>query len=144
MNNIFTNLPDDVVIEKIIPFSYKFQDKSILADIRSFKKDFDLVDSIYAYSYKNVIFFNDLKRFIKTIDNNSMLNSMLVSKHRYSPFFQRHVMLKDKSIIGVATWQKYFYDSKLNVKSKIKIIWGLLTPVERTSFFNMFVLEDDE
>lgn len=143
MNNIFTNLPDDIVIEKILPFSYKFQDKSILADIRSFTKDYDLVDSIYAYNYKNVIFFNDLKRFIKTIDNNSMLNSMLVSKHKYSPFFQRHIMLKDKSIIGVATWQKYFYDSKLNVKSKIRIIWGLLTPIERTSFFNIFVLEDD-
>ena len=38
---------------------------------------------------------------------------------------------------------KTFYDSKLNVKSKIRIIWGLLTPIERTSFFNIFVLEDD-
>lgn len=150
MNNIFKKLPDQIVIENIIPFTYKFQNKNILTDIRSFKKDYDAVENLYCCepirdkNYGIMLFFNDLKKFIKIIDNNSMLNSMLVSKHMYSPFFQRHIMLKDKSIIGVAASQKCFYGNKLNKTNKIKTIWGLLTPAERQVFINTFALENDE
>jgi hypothetical protein len=150
MNNIFKNLPDQIVVENITPFLYKFQNKNILRDIRSFKKDFEMVENLYCCEpirdkdYGIMLFFNDLKKFIKIIDNNSMLNSMLVSKHIYSPFFQRHIMLENKSIIGVAATQKCFYCNKLKKTSKIRTIWGLLTPSERKIFLNTFALENHE
>ena len=52
MNNIFSKLPENIINDNIIPYIYKFQDKSLLSDIRSFNKDYDLVDTIYSYSYK--------------------------------------------------------------------------------------------
>lgn len=144
MNNIFSKLPENIIIENIIPYIYKFQDKSLLSDIRSFNKDYDLVDSIYSYSYKEVILLNDLKKFVKSIDDSSMINAMMVSSHIYSPFFTRNIMLKNKSITQIAIWKKYFYESKISISSKNRLIWGLMTPKERTSFFNKFILEDDE
>ena len=67
MNNIFSKLPENIINDNIIPYIYKFQDKSLLSDIRSFNKDYDLVDSIYSYSYKEVILLNDLNKFVKSI-----------------------------------------------------------------------------
>ena len=90
MNNIFSKLPDNIIFDNIIPYIYKFQDKNLLSDIRSFNKDYNLVDSIYSYSYKEIILLNDLKKFVKSIDDNSMINAMMVSSYIYSPFFTRN------------------------------------------------------
>jgi len=149
MNNIFTKLPDNIINNHIMPYVYKFQDKNLLLDIHSFKKDYDLVYSIYSCEpirsskYSNMLFLNDLQKFIIAIDNNSILNSILMNTYIYSPFFQRNFQLENHSIIDIIRWQKRFYESKLNITSKIRIIWGLLTPTERTKFFNKYILEDD-
>ena len=147
-NNNKINLPECIIINNIIPFTYKLKDKNLLLDIRSFQTDFDLVDNIYCCepirdsNYGNMLFFNDLTKFIKSVDNSSMLNAMMVSKHIYKPFFTRNILLKNKSITQIAIWQKQFYENKINVKSKNRLIWGLMTPSERTHFFNVFVLKD--
>lgn len=149
MNTILTKLPDNIINNNIMPYVYKIQDKNLLLDIRSFKKDYDLVKGSYSCEpirnnkYEHMLFLNDLMKFIIVIDNNSMLNSILIDTSTYSPFFQRHFHLKNSTIIDIARWQKQFYESQLNVTSKIRIIWGLLTPTERTSFFNKYILEDD-
>ena len=148
-NNNKIKLPECIIINDIMPFTYKLHDKNLLLDIRSFNTDFNLVDSMYCCepiresNYGNMLFFNDLTKFIKTVDNSSMLNAMMDSKDIYKPFFTRKILLKNKSITQIECWQKQFYESKISVNSKNRLIWGLMTPSERTHFFNVFILLDD-
>jgi len=143
MECIYEKLPLDLVINNIMPFAYCPQDKSLLHDIRSFKKDYDLIDSIYSYSYKSIILFNDLELFIRSIDNLSVVDSIIIKRNGYLPFISRNYMLNKKSLCDLAMFHKRFFQNKNNINSKNRIIWGLLTPEERTKFFNTFVLEDD-
>jgi len=143
MEFIYKNLPLDIITNYIMPFTYRFQDKKLLRDIRSFKKDYDLIDSIYSYSYKSVILFNDLEIFIRSIDNASVVDSIIIRRGGYMPFISRNYMLKDKSLTELSIFHKSFFQNKSNINNKNRIIWGLLTPEERTKFFNTFVLEDD-
>ncbi len=143
MECLYGKLPLDLVINKIMPFAYCPQDANLLHDIRSFKKDYDLIDSIYSYSYKSVILFNDLEIFIRSIDNISVVDSILIKSNGYSPFISRNYMLKKKSLCDLAMYHKGFFQNKNNINNKNRIIWGLLSPEERTRFFNTFVLEDD-
>ena len=114
-----------------------------MRDIRSFKKDYDLIDSIYTYSYKSIILFNDLEIFIRSIDNISVVDSIIIKRNGYLPFISRNYMLNKKSLCDLAMFHKRFFQNKNNINSKNRIIWGLLSPEERTKFFNTFVLEDD-
>jgi hypothetical protein len=139
---IFNQLPKDIIREKIIPYTYNFVKKELLVDIRSFKKDYDLVDSIYSYSYKDVILLNDIEKCIRKIDNKNTVHSIM-EKVPYKPFFSRHFILKNKSLGYTSVCQKKFFDSKKNINSKIRLIWGLMTPSERTYFFNLYILDEE-
>lgn len=143
MEYIYEKLPLDLVINNIMPFAYCPQDKSLLRDIRSFKNDYDLLDSIYSYSYKSIILFNDLELFIRSIDNMSVIDSIIIRTNGYLPFISRNYMLNKKSLCDLAMFHKGFFQNKNNINSKNRIIWGLLSPEERTKFFNTFCLEDD-
>jgi len=35
----------------------------------------------------------------------------------------------------------YFKDNKTNTERKIRLIWGILTPVERTRFINKYIID---
>lgn len=139
---IFNKLPKEIIREKIIPYTYKFVKKDLLFDIRSFKKDYDLIDSIYSYSYKDIILLNDLEKCIRKIDNNNTMLSIM-ENHSYKPFFSRHFILKNKCFGYISIWQKHFFDTKKNINSKIRMIWGLMTPSERTYFFNLYILVEE-
>jgi hypothetical protein len=54
------NIPTDIVINHIIPYTYQIQPRELLIDIISFQKDFDLIDTLYAFDYNYQILLNDL------------------------------------------------------------------------------------
>jgi len=45
------NIPNDIVINHIIPYTYQIQPSELLLDIVSFKKFFDLIDNFYSFDY---------------------------------------------------------------------------------------------
>ena len=51
-------------------------------------------------------------------------------------------LLKAHPDYGIITEESGIIN-KNNINNKNRIIWGLLSPEERTRFFNTFVLEDD-
>jgi hypothetical protein len=101
------NIPNDIVINHIIPYTYQIQPSELLLDIVSFQKDFDLIDNLYAFDYNYHILLKDLFCFFN------------------------HKKIRTKTKI------------KITIKSKVKIIWGLLNVYERTRFINNYCIDDD-
>ena len=62
--NIFRRLPEDVIINNIMPFLYKPQPKDLLLDIRSFYTDFHLLDN-YRFYYNTHCLYNDIIDYYK-------------------------------------------------------------------------------
>lgn len=59
-------IPSDILVNHIIPYTYQTQDKALLSDIISFKKDLDIIKNIYTFDYNFLILLNDLLLFCDT------------------------------------------------------------------------------
>jgi len=44
-----TKIPNDIIINHIIPFTYEVQSKILLKDIQSFYKDYEIVINYYSF-----------------------------------------------------------------------------------------------
>ena len=134
---LFKLLPSDIIINHIIPYTYSTQPKILLFDIRSFYQYLSLVENVYFIDYNNYMLLNDLLIFC-----NSNIGSEVCLLGQYN-ILLRNIILRYKP-------QKYIDNFIMNVfhnyrkkktNSKIKMIWGLFTPIERTRFINKYVLE---
>jgi len=124
--NIFERLPEEVIINNIMPFLYRPQPKDLLLDIRSFYTDFHLLDN-YSYYYNTYCLYNDILDFIN-------LENLLV----------RHYNCKNLSAYQLSFYVVCnFYTIIIkNVSGKNRILWGLMTPTERTRFINEYVIDE--
>lgn len=122
---MFSRLPHEIIDNHIMPYAYNLQPKELLLDIKSWNTDMNLIsynyftESMRPFSkYNELILLNDLERFIKQ-------NSVSLSNSRIS------------SLLKI-----FLIDKTENMMRKIRLLIGLLTPRERTMFFNQFILED--
>jgi hypothetical protein len=124
---LMNRLPDDIIMNHIIPYTYSTQPVSLQEDIHDFKTSFPQIIQIYTGIYGTRYGLNllhlDIIRF--TSPPRVLYDVM-----------KRHFNLRNASsqrihqiIIGFR-----------NVYRKTKMIWGLLTPRERTHFFNEYTL----
>ena len=118
-------IPEDLLINNVYPYTYKLQSKELLLDIKSWHTDTNLINYIYYTEsmrpfskYNDLMLLNDLERFIK--------------KYRHMLFYRKISDILNHMLV----------DKTTNMKRKIRILVGLLTPIERTRFFNEFVLID--
>jgi len=134
---LFKLLPTDIIINHIIPYTYSTQPKILLFDIRSFYQDLSLVENVYFIDYNNYILLNDLIIFCK-----SNIGRQLCIIGEYN-IIKRTFMLWGKSqrIIDYYIMNIFHKKMKYKPNSKVKFIWGLMTPLERTRFINKYVLE---
>ena len=109
MNKI---IPEDIIINIIIPYTYQIIPKKLSFDIISFKKDLDLIENLYSFDYNYKILLNDLLIFCNTC----IISDLLIRKH-----ICKNILYNNK--IG-----KY--------KNKIRLLWGLFSPQERNRFIN--------
>ena len=130
-------LPTDIMINHIIPYTYSIQPKILLFDIRSFYQDLSLVEIVYFIDYNNYMLLNDLIIF-----SNSNIGRDLCTLGQYN-ILLRNITLqyKPQEYLDYYILNVFHNYSKKNANSKIKMIWGLLTPIERTRFINKYVLE---
>ena len=131
-------VPLDVIINNIIPYTYHKQPQNLLIDIRTFKSDYSLVDSIYSTQYDNTILLNDLLRFC-----NINISPSYGIKNIFENVLRRNFIISNKSHEYLITLVIVHFHRNVNVNTerKIKFIWGLLTPYERTAFINKYILE---
>uniref|UniRef100_A0A6C0B8Q2 Uncharacterized protein n=1 Tax=viral metagenome TaxID=1070528 RepID=A0A6C0B8Q2_9ZZZZ len=132
-------LPEDVIINNILPFTYKPQNPVLLEDVRGFYIDKQFLENLYYTEFNDTILLYDLVRFC-----NSGLTSNSINPS-FETILRRNPILSNKSTTFIVSYilSSFVTSVTHNVMTKIKILWGILTPRERTSFINriLFNLE---
>ena len=121
-------LPDDIIRECIIPYTYQPQSPLLCADIRSFYNTYHNMCEIYSLAYplhneNKESLSNDIVRFL-----NDDFATMYGYRKFYINVYRRHFMNRDKdidTIIGCI--QK----TETKIPNDIQIHIGILTPQER-------------
>ena len=134
---LFQLLPTDIIINNIIPYTYQRQCPYHLRDIRSFRSHFSLVENFYYIYYNETVLLNDLEyHFFKSEHIYSMTNNYyntyrqrVIANYYYTNITSLHVLAENLPI-----------NNRHNIPSKIKCLWGLMTPKERIYFINKYVL----
>jgi len=138
MNIHIRKLPQDIV-DYIIPYTYRLQNKPLLEDIKNYNESKELILDLY-YKYYIVNFeeaepedkywiVNDLIGFI----NNYQATMYGYTDNFYNTFRRNQYLQTCESINS--------YVSNLETKpvdSQINIFWALLTPKERNEFIVSF------
>lgn len=136
--NYILKLPEDVVINHIIPYTYQLQPIRLLYDIRSFVNDYALVESIYMTQFNALILLNDLLRFCYI-----NVSPSYGIENIFDNVLRRHYCISGKSEEYVINRVHLNFHRNVEVRTerKIKFIWGLLTRQERTQFINKYLLD---
>lgn len=137
--NIFINkLPTDI-INYIIPYTYKCQNKTLLDDIINYKETKDRISNVY-YDFwiTNVEVLEPEDKYWLINDIFAYANNYQATMYGYIEkfynIFRRNLHLKTYEDI-----HKYMsiLDTK-PVNSQINIFWGLLTSSERNDVIHSF------
>uniref|UniRef100_A0A6C0HSG7 Uncharacterized protein n=1 Tax=viral metagenome TaxID=1070528 RepID=A0A6C0HSG7_9ZZZZ len=135
-----TKIPNDIIINHIIPFTYQVQSKKLLKDIQSFYRDYKIVINYYSFDYNDYILCSDLIRFVNI---NYFLNSYSnnIEKLFERSYFYNNIINKEEFIISI---ENNIYNNYIVNPNKVsRIIFGLLKPYERTRFLYRFVIPYD-
>ena len=132
-------IPYDVIVNHIIPYTYMPQSRELLCDIRSFKSDFDLVESVYFTQYNEFILLHDLIKFC-----NNKKYPVFEIDIKFESILRRHFIIAkmDEIVRTHYIFIHYHRDMNNHLLQKIRILWGLLLPVQRTAFINYNILEE--
>ena len=146
-------IPEDIIINHILPFTYRLQHKELLRDIKTYVEDFALVEQYYTDDFNTVFLLRDLITFCT---KNSEVCMNITNK--LTEIMRRHFSYKnigDTVMFSKAHKLPHFCfvfikasmmtnKTKLLVKRYTRFLWGLLTAEERTRFINKFILVFDE
>jgi len=136
---LLQKLPIDIVINHILPYTYRTQEKKHLRDIRSFVSDFDIIQTLYFIDYNEVILMYDLIRFC-----NNNIAPIYGIEDTYEAILKRHRRISTMTIGEIIefVFSDFHRNVRVNTQAKIKFLWGLLKPRERTRFMNLHIPEN--
>jgi len=127
--SIFANLPDDIIREHILPYTYHVQSKSLLEDISTFftMRDFllDFYNEKYSAENPAPSLSNDIDRFM-----NQDIPLMFGYSDKHYSIWRRLFYFQDKSEMFVYDITMEI-DKKINSFACVNIKLGALTPSER-------------
>jgi hypothetical protein len=89
-----------------------------------------------------IMLLNDILMYITTMPRYGIYNMI---EYVYIFIFRRNFSYKNKSDFYLI-WRvdhSFNKNREVNTKKKIRVIWGLLTPLERTEFVNKYILQDE-
>jgi hypothetical protein len=116
-------IPNEIIINNIIPYTYQTQPRNLLNDIVSFKLDFNIVKNLYFFDYNIKLLLYDLYTFFNC--KKILSRSFMIKQNRIKP---KHFLFSQTDFL-------YSQNERL-IQNKVKCFWGLLTSVERTRFIN--------
>jgi hypothetical protein len=118
-------VPELLVQQCILPYTYLPQPKKLLADIRSFVVDYRIVSNVYSFDFNDEILMTDLVNFCMVQYFTS----------------QQYKLISNMPAIDMYLQTEYYSNSNVENKTRIsRLIWGLLTIEERTRFINQYIL----
>ena len=136
--SLFKKLPDDVIINHIIPYTYQTQPLSLLRDIRSYTREFRFVQDVYYTEYNPSVLLCDLIRF----SNNGGVAPIYGIEYKYELLLRRNYVLSNKCKTDIIQYVVHNIHDNLQDKTenKIKFLWGLFTSQERLNFIDEYIL----
>jgi len=138
-NEFFNRLPFDVITNHILPYTYNIQNKRLLNDIRSFHADYSFLENIYAYDFNYDILFYDITCFCnRTRYPNFNMHEKFGFLLRRLFRFRDYDYSKLNNIVFIL----FHRQSNENTIRKIRILWGLMHPKERTVFINRYLSDN--
>ena len=138
---LLKRLPTDVFNTHILPFTYKTKPKSLLMDIRSYKTDYSFLQNVYVYDYNELILIYDLTKFC-----NDDIAPIYGIEPSYADILRRSVILSgstDDELLKFV-FGKFNRNITRSPERISRVLWGLLTPQERTSFINKYCISHFE
>lgn len=139
MNCFISRLPRDIIL-KIIPYTYNFQNKNLLDDIKNYKEIKTTLENIY---YETWIV--ELQSLDPEDDKNWLINDIFAYANDYNAImygyidkfyniFKRNVFLQANH----ENIDNYIYSlQQKHVSSQINIFLGLLTIDERNELLHL-------
>lgn len=149
-SNLLRRIPEEIIRQEIIPYTYSPQSKELLADIRSFYVDWNIIDNAYLVDYNYPVLVRDLQIYCRNIIYNSNIfdnDSELFHDftYDYRGLIVKYVKLKQTNEIK-SLIHKMMVDfiSRINNPKRRNawFLFGLMTPVQRTRFINKFIIID--
>lgn len=131
-------LPEDIIREHILPYSYNIKPKNLLRDIRSYYTEYSILENYYLYDYNYDILLRDLVWFCNSQRDP---NSLLVDN--YITILSRHFSNRGKSREYLMNVHYILYYSRYIGHSQVKLLFGLMTPKERNQFINKYIISND-
>jgi hypothetical protein len=137
--NLLIKIPTDVIMNNIIPYTYNTKSKEHLLDIKTFLSDYSILENYYNLEYNNDILLFDLIMFC----NNGKFPLRL--EDFYESVFRRHIKYRTivKNDLHTLIFTRYHRNLDDSSERKIKFLWGLFTPIERTRFINNYIIIED-
>jgi hypothetical protein len=138
---IFGKLPFDVVVNHILPFTYRTKPPRHLADIRSFYSDLKFIENYYYIDLNEYILLRDIVYFY---NNNNSLDSGI--DHKFTLLLNRSIVFQKISLEEKYVFIREHYNDNIliNIDNKIRFLWGLMKPKERTAFINFYIIRQLE
>jgi hypothetical protein len=125
MTSIFNRIPEDIIREHILPYTYNTQSREHILDIQSYWRDYSIIMNYYAIFMNHKILLYDLYDFcFPRVIERYVLFTKVGTPESFSDIC--HTILCRE------------------VKSNIRFIFGLLNPIERTQFINEYILNTEE
>ena len=135
---LLKKIPNEIIINHIIPYSYQTQPLCLLYDIRSYTREFRFVEDVYYTEYNGSVLICDL---IKFCNNNIAPVYGIDMKYEY--ILKRNYILNLRCHRELVEYIFIKVHSNLNhnTENKIKFLWGLMTPPERMRFIYKYLIE---
>jgi len=136
LETLISLLPEDIIINHIIPFTYLVQQRKLLVDIRSYVNDFSFLENIYTFEYNEEILLYDLVTFC----NNGKFPTWGLEP-KYDEIIRRHFIYKSirDSDLQLLIFMAFHRKMGQLCERKNRFLWGLLRPRERTTFINKYL-----
>jgi hypothetical protein len=134
---LLKKIPNDIIINHIIPYTYQKQPSCLIRDIRSYTREFKFVKDVYYTEYNPSVLICDLIRFC-----NNNIAPIYGIEYKYELLLRRNYVLSMKCKTDIIHYVFQNVHKNLNHKTenKIKFIWGLLTAQERLDFIDEYIL----
>jgi len=134
---LLRKIPLDVIINHIIPYTYAKQPPRLMSDIRSFHEDYRIIANYYYYELNEYILLRDIVYFY---NSGHPIDAGIEQAFVYK--LNRNISLQKKPLEQkyVFIVLRYYENIIVNADKKIKFLWGLLTPRERTAFINRYII----
>jgi hypothetical protein len=125
---LLRKLPDDVIREHILPYTYEPQSPLLCDDIRSFYNTYNNMYQVYSLAYPS----NNENKESLSNDITRFLNDDFATMYGYRKFYintyRRYFMNRNKEIDKII---RCIQNTQTKIPNDIQINIGLMTPEER-------------